>query len=45
MLSDECFVCSDGYIKKCLEVFRKRSEVEAIELIKKGKRPDKLIKK
>ena len=45
LLSDECFIVSDGFVKKCLDVFRKSSEVEAINMIKKGKRPDKLIKK
>ena len=45
LLADECHVCSSGFLTKCMATFKRLSEAEAVKLIKKGKRPEKLIKK
>ena len=36
LMEDESHICSSGYIKKCMETFKRPSEVKAVELIKKG---------
>lgn len=45
MMSDNSHVCSVNFLNKCLERFSKRSEQEAINCVKLGMRPEKLMNK
>ena len=45
LMPDETHLCSVAFLNKCVDVFSKRLEQEAIECVKKGLRPDKLLAK
>jgi len=44
LMPDQVHLCSAAFLNKCLEAFVKPSEDEAIKLIKKGQRPEKILK-
>lgn len=43
LMADESHICSVNYLNKCLDLFAKRSETEAIACVKRGARPEKLM--
>lgn len=43
LMTDGSHLCSVSFLNKCLEIFVKRSEQEAVDCVKKGLRPDKLL--
>lgn len=43
LMADESHLCSVNYLNKCLDLFAKRSEQEAIACVKRGARPEKLM--
>ena len=44
-MGDEDYLCSVGFLNKCLMRFEKRAEREAIACVKRGMRPEKLMNK
>lgn len=45
LMPDNSHLCSVNFLNKCLDRFSKRSEQEALQCVKKGMRPDKLLNK